>query len=93
MSRYYFIEFKKFDEENIERIFNFLYGFHVYKIQLPYFINYELKQLEFIYMYGPPYTIYLYLKPSMFLKYDKKLNKIDVWEKEKYLNYFWRGLK
>lgn len=46
MSRYFFIEFKEFDKENIEKIINWL-DFHS-ESKFPYFINYETKQIEFV---------------------------------------------
>ena len=86
MSRYFFIEFKEFAKENIEKIINWL-DFHS-ESKFPYFVSYEAKQIEFV-RQDRSWFITTYLKPSMFLKYDKQLNRVDAIKKEDYLNWIW----
>lgn len=86
MSRFFYIEFKEFDKENIEKIINWL-DFHS-ESEFPYFVNYETKQMEFVYG-NRSFWITMELKPSMFLKYDKKLNRVHVRKKDYHLSWIW----
>lgn len=87
MSRYFFIEFKEFDKENIEKIVNWL-NFHSER-KFPYCVDYEKKQIEFV-RSDRSWFITTYLKPSMFLKYDKLLDRVNAIKKEDYLNWIWK---